>query len=135
MHKHTHKMKPVGRLFGCENICSAHALFGSGSRSHVALEQVALEASFRGFCFLPRVLLSSVRLTPGVVCSESRVDARNMWRFHERFLCPPPPCHLALLRMHAQATCEVHAVLRETFCCKDGHGVGPNKNDVPELLK
>lgn len=34
-----------------------------------------------------------------------------------------------------QATCEVHAVLRETFCCKDGHGVGPNKSDVPELLK
>lgn len=35
----------------------------------------------------------------------------------------------------SQATCEVHAVLRETFCCKDGEGVGPNKNDVPELLK
>lgn len=34
----------------------------------------------------------------------------------------------------AQANCEVHPVLRETFCCKDGHGVGPNKNDVPELL-
>lgn len=34
-----------------------------------------------------------------------------------------------------QATCEVHPVLRETFCCKAGHGVGPKKNDVPELLK
>ncbi|CAM9145756.1 unnamed protein product [Ectocarpus sp. 12 AP-2014] len=36
---------------------------------------------------------------------------------------------------NVEATCEVHAVLRETFCCKDGLGVGPNKNDVPELLK
>lgn len=39
------------------------------------------------------------------------------------------------LLLFNQSTCEVHAVLRETFCCKDGHGVGPNKNDVPELLK
>ena len=50
-------------------------------------------------------------------------------------LCSPllsSPRHPPLVLM--QANCEVHPVLRETFCCKDGHGVGPNKNDVPELL-
>lgn len=37
--------------------------------------------------------------------------------------------------MCVQATCEVHAVLRETFRCKDGSGVGTNKNDLPEQLR
>lgn len=47
---------------------------------------------------------------------------------------PLPSSALLLTALLTQAHCEVHPVLRETFCCKDGHGVGPNKNDVPELL-